>query len=183
MLQSRSKVEKVSHPTLAPISTYNPTLDLTQIKTYTLTATKELILSSGIINTPHILQHSGIGDPTILTHLGITPLVALPDVGKNLTDHVFVANTWRVKDGAETFEEGLRNDTLMREYLKEWEEGGEGGRGPYGAGTFNQAGRFRVPDESLFGGISDPVAGKRTAHFEFIIAVCIFLSILLEEVS
>jgi len=76
-------------------------------------------------------------------------------VGKNLTDHLFVANTWRVKDGAETFEEGFRNQTLMKEFLREW-EGGERGRGPYGAGTFNKAGWFRVPDESLFGGIPEP---------------------------
>ena len=82
-----------------------------------------------------------------------------------------------MKDGAETFEEGFRNETLMREFLREWKEGGERGRGPYGAGTFNQAGWFRVQDESLFGGIPDPAAGKRTAHFEFIIAVSMDLSI------
>ena len=178
MSQPRSKMEKVCHLPLASISTFNyRTLDLTQIKTHNLTATKELILSSGVISTPHILQHSGIGDPTILDLLGITPLVTLPDVGKNLTDHVFVANMWRVKDGAETFEEEIRNQTLMKELLREWEEGGERGRGPYAVGPFNQAGWFRVPDESLFGGIPDPAAGKRTAHFELTIAVCVDLSI------
>ena len=91
---------------------------------------------------------------------------------------LLVANTWRVsKDGAETFEGGFRNETLMEKFFREWKEGGKRGRGPYGAGTFNQAGWFRVPDESLFGGIPDPAAGKLTAHFEFIIAVCVDLSI------
>jgi choline dehydrogenase-like flavoprotein len=52
-----------------------------------LKATKELIISAGSISTPHILFHSGFGDPDTLKSLGITPVFNMPSLGKNLTDH------------------------------------------------------------------------------------------------
>ena len=54
-----------------------------------MTASKEVILSGGTIGTPHILLHSGIGDKNDLARLGITSVIDLPSVGKNLTDHPF----------------------------------------------------------------------------------------------
>jgi choline dehydrogenase len=53
-------------------------------------AAKEVILSAGSIGSPHILFHSGFGDPEELQSVGITPLVNLPSLGKNLTDHPFL---------------------------------------------------------------------------------------------
>jgi choline dehydrogenase len=47
-------------------------------------ARKKVILSAGAINTPAILQRSGIGDPAILEPLGIPVVVASPNVGANL---------------------------------------------------------------------------------------------------
>jgi choline dehydrogenase-like flavoprotein len=52
---------------------------------HNLTASKEVILSAGSIMTPAILLHSGIGNSTELSAVGITPLHELPSVGKNLT--------------------------------------------------------------------------------------------------
>ena len=53
-----------------------------------LRATREVILSAGAINSPHLLQLSGIGDPAALQRLGIAPVAALPGVGENLQDHL-----------------------------------------------------------------------------------------------
>jgi choline dehydrogenase len=50
----------------------------------------EVILCGGAINTPQLLQLSGIGDPDHLGPLGIEPLVALRGVGENLQDHLEV---------------------------------------------------------------------------------------------
>ena len=50
-------------------------------------ARREVILSAGTINSPQILQLSGIGAPDRLGSLGIETLVASPDVGRNLQDH------------------------------------------------------------------------------------------------
>lgn len=48
---------------------------------------KEVILSGGTINSPQILELSGIGDPAILEQAGVECKVELPGVGRNLQDH------------------------------------------------------------------------------------------------
>lgn len=48
----------------------------------------EVILSGGAINTPQLLQLSGIGDAEHLESLGIDSVVDLPGVGENLQDHL-----------------------------------------------------------------------------------------------
>ncbi|KAG6896689.1 hypothetical protein C0992_006681 [Termitomyces sp. T32_za158] len=132
-----------------------------------ITAKKEVILSGGALGTPHILQNSGIGDSAHLSEVGVKPLVHLPSVGKNLTDHAFVANTWLV-NSTDTFETVLRNATLMEEQTREWNATH---MGPYAAGTFNTAGWLRLPANStIFKEFKDPSAGPRGAHYEFIIA-------------
>jgi choline dehydrogenase len=50
----------------------------------------EVVLCGGAINTPQLLQLSGVGDPDELTPLGIELVQALPGVGKNLQDHLEV---------------------------------------------------------------------------------------------
>ncbi|BEL07933.1 choline dehydrogenase [Actinoplanes sichuanensis] len=50
----------------------------------------EVILCGGAINTPQLLQLSGIGDSAELSALGITPVHHLPGVGENLQDHLEV---------------------------------------------------------------------------------------------
>ncbi len=50
----------------------------------------EVILCGGAINTPQLLQLSGVGDPEHLAPLGIPVVQALPGVGQNLQDHLEV---------------------------------------------------------------------------------------------
>ncbi|UOQ91934.1 choline dehydrogenase [Halobacillus shinanisalinarum] len=50
----------------------------------------EVILSGGAINTPQLLQLSGVGDPKHLRSVGVQPKVNLPGVGENLQDHLEV---------------------------------------------------------------------------------------------
>ena len=51
-------------------------------------AKREVILSGGAINSPQLLQLSGIGNPALLTPLGIPVVKALKGVGENLQDHM-----------------------------------------------------------------------------------------------
>lgn len=51
-----------------------------------LKARKEVILSAGVIQTPLILEMSGVGNPSLLASHNITTLVDLPGVGENLQD-------------------------------------------------------------------------------------------------
>lgn len=53
---------------------------------YDIKAKYGVILSGGAINTPEILQLSGIGEPALLQSLGVKVKVALPLVGKSLQD-------------------------------------------------------------------------------------------------
>jgi choline dehydrogenase len=50
----------------------------------------EVILCGGAINTPQLLQLSGVGDAELLTSLGIPVVADLPGVGANLQDHLEV---------------------------------------------------------------------------------------------
>ena len=50
----------------------------------------EVISSSGAINTPQLLQLSGIGPAGVLRDAGVAPVVDLPGVGENLQDHLEV---------------------------------------------------------------------------------------------
>ncbi|POY72705.1 hypothetical protein BMF94_4535 [Rhodotorula taiwanensis] len=61
--------------------------------TYTVSASKEVILSAGVIGTPQILQVSGVGPSELLTPLGIDVVADLPGVGMHLTDHLSGAIT------------------------------------------------------------------------------------------
>lgn len=56
-------------------------------KTVQVRADAEVILSAGSIHSPFLLFHSGIGDARMLTKFGISPVVDLPEVGRNLQDH------------------------------------------------------------------------------------------------
>ncbi len=51
-------------------------------------ASNEVILSTGSIGSPHILQLSGIGDKDILEKAGVDVKHHLPGVGQNLQDHL-----------------------------------------------------------------------------------------------
>ncbi|KAH8822823.1 hypothetical protein DL96DRAFT_1671091 [Flagelloscypha sp. PMI_526] len=52
----------------------------------TVNATKEVILASGSLASPAILERSGVGAKSVVTSFGIASLVDLPGVGTNLQD-------------------------------------------------------------------------------------------------
>jgi choline dehydrogenase len=56
-------------------------------KVESIAATREVILSGGAINSPQLLQLSGVGDPGHLAPLGIAVVHDLKGVGHNLQDH------------------------------------------------------------------------------------------------
>ena len=60
-------------------------------QTYVAYARKEVILAGGAINTPAILQRSGVGDPALINPLGISTVISLPSVGKNLQEQTMSA--------------------------------------------------------------------------------------------
>ncbi|MGB1909030.1 MAG: GMC family oxidoreductase [Candidatus Puniceispirillaceae bacterium] len=83
-------------------------------------AGREVILCSGAIGTPHLLQLSGIGAESDIKSHGIEMHHALPGVGKNLQDHLQIRTIFKVKniktlnDYAETLSGKMR---IGLEYL------------------------------------------------------------------
>jgi choline dehydrogenase-like flavoprotein len=79
---------------------------------YTAKASKEIVLSGGVFNTPQLLELSGIGDKVLLTGLGIQSLVDLPGVGENLQDHAMAPCSFIVTPGHHTWDELRINTTF-----------------------------------------------------------------------
>ncbi|TDC97040.1 choline dehydrogenase [Nonomuraea deserti] len=51
-------------------------------------ARREVVLSAGTIGSPHLLMRSGVGAPEELRDAGVPVVRELPEVGKNLQDHL-----------------------------------------------------------------------------------------------
>ena len=64
-------------------------------------AAREVILSAGSLNSPKLMELSGIGDPEVLGAHGIEVKHALPGVGKNLQDHLQIRTAYKLT-GAKT---------------------------------------------------------------------------------
>ena len=63
-----------------------------------IAAKREVILSSGSIGSPEILQRSGVGPARVLEKAGIKVKHHLPGVGENLQDHLEVYFQFRCKE-------------------------------------------------------------------------------------
>ncbi len=61
-------------------------------------ATKEIILCAGAINTPKLLELSGVGQGDRLRSLGIDVVHESPGVGENLQDHLQIRTVFKVSN-------------------------------------------------------------------------------------
>ena len=80
-------------------------------------AAREVIVAGGAVNSPQLLQLSGLGPPALLGELGIPVRRALPGVGENLRDHYAIRTAFRV-EGARTINELARGWRLGVEVAK-----------------------------------------------------------------
>lgn len=76
-----------------------------------VTAKRETIICGGAINSPQLLQLSGIGNPEHLQSIGVPVKVALPGVGYNFHDH-YVSRVVRKVVGRTTVNELSRGPQL-----------------------------------------------------------------------
>ena len=68
----------------------------------TYTARREIILCAGTLESPQILQRSGIGPAPLLEELGIPVIRANAQVGANLREHLLLGFNFEVKSWADT---------------------------------------------------------------------------------
>ena len=90
----------------------------------TLKANREVLLAAGAYNSPLLLQLSGIGNPRVLSALGIPTRHTLPGVGENLRDHYAPRLVARVKN-IDTINELSRGTKLVKEVAR-WVASGRG---------------------------------------------------------
>lgn len=63
----------------------------------TVSAKREVILAAGAVNSPVLLQLSGIGPGGHLASIGVTTLVDAPAIGRHLQDHLGINYVYRAK--------------------------------------------------------------------------------------
>jgi choline dehydrogenase len=81
-------------------------------------ASREVIVSGGSINSPKLLELSGIGQGEHLRSIGITPVHELRGVGENLRDHYSPRVKFAIKEKNLTFNDNARGWRLAREAVK-----------------------------------------------------------------
>lgn len=81
-------------------------------------ARREIIVSGGAINSPQILELSGIGDAARLQGHGIKVVAHSPKVGENLQDHYAAMVRARLKVGTPSFNELSRGLSLCGQLVR-----------------------------------------------------------------
>ncbi|KAJ3567077.1 hypothetical protein NP233_g6592 [Leucocoprinus birnbaumii] len=125
-----------------------------------LVANKEVILSGGTINTPHLLLNSGIGSRQDLAKVGIRALVDNPSVGRNLSDHTSTSVAFSARTQSTDFDQQAA--------MQQWNETRTG---PLSQSLVtNQITWVRLPSnaEPFSSGTVDPSGGPNSPHIEII---------------
>ena len=86
-------------------------------------ASEEVVLSAGSIQSPGLLELSGIGQSSVLDAAGITQLIDLPGVGENLQDHLRIQSSFQLKDNYTSFDILRWNTTYAEQQLALWRAG------------------------------------------------------------
>ncbi|KAI0847686.1 GMC oxidoreductase [Daldinia vernicosa] len=85
-------------------------------------ASKEVILAAGVLQSPKILELSGIGNKSILHNNSIKIVRDLPGVGENLYDHLYCGISYETVEGIETLDPVIRQEPealekAMQDYI------------------------------------------------------------------
>ncbi|KAG1808623.1 GMC oxidoreductase-domain-containing protein [Suillus subaureus] len=85
-------------------------------------ARKMVVLSSGTLGTPQILERSGVGSASLLKQLDVKVISDLPGVGEEYQDHYTTLSIYRVSNESTTLDDFLRGDEqAQKEMFAEWE--------------------------------------------------------------
>jgi choline dehydrogenase len=112
-------------------------------------ASREVILAAGALQSPQILQLSGIGPADYLRSLGIDVAVDLPDVGENLQDH-YQARSIVELTSSKSLNRDVRNPFALASMGWQWLLDGRGpltiGAGQVGGAACTPFARDGRPD-------------------------------------
>ncbi|MCP5152631.1 MAG: GMC family oxidoreductase N-terminal domain-containing protein [Ectothiorhodospiraceae bacterium] len=122
-------------------------------------ARAEVVVSAGSINSPQLLELSGIGRPELLREHGIEVVQALPGVGENLREHYSPRLRWAITHPGLTYNDTARGVRMVGQVLRY--VFGRSGLLAMSAGPIRAFFRTRP-------GLEAPDAG--TAFFPFLVA-------------
>ena len=94
-------------------------------KRETAMASSEVVLSAGSLQSPQILQLSGVGPPDLLVKHGIEVLVVSPEVGENLQDHYQMRMIVRLRE-KNSLNDDVRHPLKLAKMGMEWVLQGSG---------------------------------------------------------
>lgn len=83
----------------------------------TIDASRETIISAGSLQSPGLLELSGIGSEEVLSAAGIPCLLNLPGVGENLQDHLRIENSYQLLPNYTSFDILKYNATFVSEQM------------------------------------------------------------------
>ncbi|MDA4848533.1 GMC family oxidoreductase [Hoeflea poritis] len=81
-------------------------------------ARNEVVVCGGAVNSPKLLEHSGIGDAERLYDLGIDVISHLPGVGENLSDHFTPTMKYQITQSGQSASELMHGWRKYREVLR-----------------------------------------------------------------
>lgn len=93
----------------------------TQEKTYQITAKKEVIVCGGSLNSPQLLELSGIGSADLLQSHSVPVIIDNPAVGENLQDHGITCINLEIADG-QVSGDITRDPNVVQALIKLYEE-------------------------------------------------------------
>jgi choline dehydrogenase len=148
-------------------------------KELTFSATKEVIVSSGVFESPKLLLLSGIGPDEVLKAHSIKQVVASQHVGKNLLDHPIMPHVFRLKDGLGLDDHLLRAGPMKTGAISTYQKNRTG---PLSSGLLELVGFPRIDDRLMKykeyraakeknNGL-DPFGPGGQPHFEIDFVVC-----------
>lgn len=116
-------------------------------QSHSLQARREVVLCAGAIQSPQLLQLSGIGPQALLAQHQIATVVDLPGVGENLQDHLQVRPSFRC-EGVETLNDVANSRwRSARDFLRyQFTRTGSLATGVYRAGAFLSVDNAQQPD-------------------------------------
>ena len=91
------------------------------LKPYSVTVKREVVVSCGALQTPQILELSGIGDPEVLKAAGVECKIENKAIGNNLQDHALTMFTWELTPNNPTLEV-IYTPEVMEDAMKQLAE-------------------------------------------------------------
>ena len=109
-LLTGSEVEQITLDNKSGLAVANGVVVTVDGERQVFTPKREVILAAGTMNSPKILELSGIGNRDMLQSHGIDVVIENPNVGESLQDHPMTGISFEAKDDVETLDGLIRQD-------------------------------------------------------------------------